>query len=202
MRVVKKLDWYREHGYGPRLPAAEVVEACIRAIASDAEGGVCASWERKVYEPGVFDAPLRALEAEKPIIEAGTEKLRRLAETWSFYLPDAIEILVTRYGVGGSYRRQEGQVLLRISEDGGLKTPAVKAIHEIVHIGVEQSIVEAHALPHDEKEAVVDGIIVAHVFPDYAVQDRSNADLVKIVKRNVLGNLPEIVGEWKKSHLD
>jgi hypothetical protein len=59
------------------------------------------------------------------------------------------------YGLGGRYNLSTATVTLLTTEF--LKKPASETIlHEIVHIGIEETIVNKYRLSHWEKERLVD----------------------------------------------
>jgi len=81
------------------------------------------------------------------------------------------------------------------------KNPVETVIHEITHIGIEESIVEKYKLNHWEKERLVD-LIVKIIFkeelPDYNLQKNECTELDQYIEVEAIKNLPEVISKFKQ----
>ena len=87
------------------------------------------------------------------------------------------EVIFTLYGSGGSYDPQTGLITLFTTKEGKFKkyqNPANTIIHEIVHIGMEHSLVQKYNLAHGLKERIVDTFVFlmfGELLPEYTIQN-------------------------------
>ena len=72
----------------------------------------------------------------------------------AFNLLAGYSIFLTKYGMGGSYDAETGEVVVNINRVSKEKIMGV-IIHEIIHIGIEH-IIRAHNIEHWSKERLVD----------------------------------------------
>lgn len=107
-------------------------------------------------------------------------------------------VLLTLYGPGGSYDPEIGQILLYTTPQGSFKqykNPANTIIHEITHIGMEQSIVQAFQLSHPMKERVVDQFVQLNFgkkLPQYRIQNMGETRIDAYLKnKKSLRNLDQ-----------
>jgi len=108
---------------------------------------------------------------------------------------DVYQILLTLYGPGGRYNPEKGIVIiLSAAKRMGRKNRAHTIVHEIVHIGIEQNIVQKYHLAHWEKEHLVDLICTLYLhdlMPDYDMQPKGDKRLDPFVcAADIINNLP------------
>lgn len=181
-RTLIELQWLYTHGYQPRLPHHKDFEELYAALTSYPEK-LQRHDERyfktifctEIYDPSLYDTGLKILSADKGRIEQAIEKLQCLNKNWGFRLMPKYSILLTLYGVGGNYEPHTGLIHALTNPEGKFSflgaSPTV--IHEIVHIGVEENIVQKYKLTHWEKEYVVDSICALYLkdlLPNYRYQ--------------------------------
>ena len=96
---------------------------------------------------------------------------------WEFNTFDRYKIIFTLYGTGGSYDPDQGTITLLTTKDGrfmNYENPANTIIHEIVHMGMEYSIVQKYKLSHGNKERIVDTFVYLMFkdqLSDYSIQN-------------------------------
>lgn len=105
------------------------------------------------------------------------EELSKNNWDWGFKEFKTYQINLTLYGPGGSYNPDEGSILIYTNPSGNFKNyqnPANTIIHEIVHIGIESSIISKYDIPHALKERIVDKIVFLNFnekLPHYKIQE-------------------------------
>ncbi|WP_420601846.1 hypothetical protein [Flagellimonas sp.] len=114
---------------------------------------------------------------EKALINTMINKIDRSNFNWDFKRFETYQINLTLYGPGGSYDPDEGSILIFTAPEGQFKNydnPANTIIHEIVHMGVEESIIQKYKVPHPLKERIVDSFVFLNfsaILPEYRIQD-------------------------------
>lgn len=107
---------------------------------------------------------------------------------WNFKQFDTYHVNLTLYGPGGSYDPDEGSILIYTTPDGRFKqydNPLYTLIHEIVHIGIETSIIQQYQVPHALKERIVDQMVLLYFqeeLPDYRIQNMGDTRIDPFVK--------------------
>ncbi len=148
--TLKKLSWYEEHGYRPHLPGG--------IMASSKEADVIEAVQREYSETDYVGSAARLLDEWKSLPD-GFEKMRKEP---SLHLADKYEIVLTKYGVGGSYNPELNQVIIKINTTAQVSRIAV-VVHEIVHMCIQQLIDHYH-VEHWRKERLVD-LLMERYFP-------------------------------------
>ena len=81
------------------------------------------------------------------------------------------------------------------------RVPYHTIVHEIIHIGMEESIVKKFELTHVEKEGLVDSICANYfddLLIDYVVQDRGDKKVFNLISKDNIMELSKIIEEYKK----
>lgn len=129
-----------------------------------------------------------------------------LKKNWGFSLLPTYEIVLTLYGPGADYDAQNGIIQLQTTPDGDFKraTNHELLFHEIVHIGVEEAIVEKYELSHWEKERLVDLICARYLnelLPEYQLQTRGDARIDAFVDEwSIVHDLPAAIERFVQSY--
>lgn len=89
--------------------------------------------------------------------------------------------------------------------DGTFKRrdPAATPVHEMVHFGIEESVVKRFKLTHWEKERLVDQICVQRfgsILLKYLLQPRGDKRIDPYINEDSLKNLPAAVAEYTKRY--
>lgn len=120
--------------------------------------------ESEIYDTDDYIKSSRKIIDQTELINELISKLKMVKNEWDweFKMFELYNITLTLYGTGGSYNDDEGSILLFVTTDGrfmNYKNPANTIIHEMVHIGVEQSLVQKYNLKHGAKENLVDSFV-------------------------------------------
>ena len=97
----------------------------------------------------------------------------RLLDSICGQIPNEISVVLTKYGVGGSYWPPQ-KIIINVN----YKKYFENFLHELIHCCIEESIIKKYCLNHQQKEGVVDWIFLnnpflINAFPDYSQQRMS-----------------------------
>ena len=195
-RTINDISFLEGQGYSIALPKAPLIDSLIEKSKSGAFGNedypaIYQLLESEVYNEVDYQAALEKVQQEEALIN---DLIQRIVTTnskwdWEFKLFDSYPIVFTLYGSGGSYDPETGQVTLFTTPDGAFKnykSPANTIIHEITHMGMEQSIVQKHQLPHGLKERIVDRFVFLMFqddLPNYKVQNMGDVAIDEYLQR-------------------
>lgn len=147
---VDELPWFREQGYRVTLPngvaegsTSEEIVCAIKDEYSATDYAQCASTTMK----------------EWPTVSIGFKDIQKEP---SFHLEDEYSVVLTKYGVGGSYNPALNQVIVKVSPRSKGGTAGIIA-HEIVHMTI-QYLIDEYQVRHWRKERLVD-LLMERYFP-------------------------------------
>ncbi|MHB0977870.1 MAG: hypothetical protein ACYC1K_00450 [Minisyncoccota bacterium] len=166
--TIAKLPWYREQGYSnvhTNLPKQLSESSGVE----DVTNTVSAEFSDEKYND--FSNYI------KEEWEAVSKELEKLREIYGFKLLDNYTLTLTKYGSGGSYNSNHGEVIVNIEFRTREKIIGI-IIHEIVHIGI-QHLIEKYAVKHWYKERLVD-LLVDKLFPDLKRMQKINEDTTDV----------------------
>lgn len=195
--VLKNKEFYEKNGYKVSYP--NVPELRDPTILNDNDK-MFSLFRDKEYDVGHYTSGIKVILNRKEDIEMCITKLKSLCQYWNFkYFPKYL-VIPTKYGPGGSYNPNQGHVILLITREGGSNREHSHTIlHEITHIGIEDSIVSKYALNHSEKERLVD-LIVKIMFPkelpDYYIQKIGDSRLDSYINAETINILPKIIESY------
>jgi hypothetical protein len=199
--VLLKMPFFRAHGYQLGLPK----HAAFQAASEPGGEPTPRDWGRfekvfreEVYRASDYDVGLAALSPARALVDAALRRLAALHDRWGFRLYPSYTVVLTLYGPGGSYDTRTGTItLLSRSRDGA---PDVRAsqtvVHEIVHMGIEDVIVQRFHLPHEVKERLVDRICLTYlsdILTGYKAQPMGPVALDGYVDAAAVLDLPNAV---------
>ncbi len=204
-----EMQFLKDNGYKPVWPDsprfAPVIEAAPDLEQFD-KTELQNFIESSIYDVDFFTPGITAIETARPIIEQGLIKLSNLADPWDYKLFDTYHILLTSYGTNGSYDTDSGQIVIRVDKEGMGSTfhghDAV-VLHEIIHLGIESSIVLKYQLSHWEKEHTVDLItkfLLGDIVAKYYMQPQGDNRLDEFVKKESLDTLPQHIEDYIKKY--
>lgn len=195
--TVGQMDFYNANGYQIILP----VGFESQSLTSSQQSLFLSS----MYQPDDYLKAINRFEGARDRIESVFPMFRVLESNWGFKVFNQYELLVTQYGVGGSYHPSTSQIVTRASKDGMLARAdaAQTPVHEMVHMGIQHNIVNEFALEHWEKERVVDLmclVLFGDRLPHYTLQIQGiNAVNQYLSPHNILHRLPEAIEEYAHS---
>ncbi|MCX6783454.1 MAG: hypothetical protein NT141_00015 [candidate division WWE3 bacterium] len=180
--TVRKLPWFKEHGYTPKLPKK------LESLQEE-------------YKPEIYAIGVNILKKNREQIEVVFPIFSKLATAWAFKVFPHYEIVVTRYGMGGSYSSETGKIIMRVEDSGKFLRlqPYHTPIHEMIHIGIEEVIVKKYKLTQEEKERSVDLMAVTlfkDIMPDYKLQSIGDSRIDRFITAETIPNLPAAINRY------
>ncbi|PKN03770.1 hypothetical protein CVU75_00435 [Candidatus Dependentiae bacterium HGW-Dependentiae-1] len=164
MDSIKKFSWYRDKGYAVSLPVHTAFEELCQK--SELLEGKDTSFLRQffcteIYDAAQFAESLDIIRQTAAVVQKALQKLTVLGINWGFKVKPRYDIVLTLYGPGGNYMWTDdvGTVVIKIDASVSLKSKEwylETIVHEMVHIGIEEDIVQKNYLSHGEKERLVD----------------------------------------------
>jgi hypothetical protein len=200
--TLSKLTFFRENNYTVALPDHPTFREPHPA---GDRGRLRALFVGEVFRPDAYAAGLAALTAFERIRPRVLERMRAMNRRWKLRLYDRYQVVLTLYGPGGSYDPRRGRIVLLTTRDGRFKRPGSHTIvHEMVHLGIQGTIVERFRLTHWEKERVVDLICLRRfgdLLPGYRMQPNPRGrEVDAYVDRHGLADLPAAIVAYVKDH--
>lgn len=200
--VLKNKDFYDKSGYNAVYPSNKLLQ---NPEIIKEEKNMLEIFKNYEYNQDYYKEGISILISNKKKVENLILKLKEICNNWDFSILPEYEIILTRYGPGGSYSYNDkvGKISMLTTKEGIFKrkNPIETLIHEITHIGIEESIVKKFNLNHWEKERLVD-LIVKIVFkedlPDYYLQKSGSNDLDQYIDIEAIKNLPEVISKFKQ----
>ncbi len=192
-RTIQDIEFFEEKNYQLSLPTAPLIAELKRKsklgdLSLEDYERLEAFIRDSVYRLADYKKGYEKIESELVLINKMINRLNRSSFNWNFKAFETYKVNLTLYGPGGSYNPSEGSILIYTTTDGRFKNyvnPANTIIHEVVHIGIEESIVLAYHLPHPMKERIVDTIVRLHFadfLPDYRIQDMGDTSIDQYLK--------------------
>lgn len=200
-RTIIDTRFFEENNYQVSLPGGELIESLKQKAKSnnlsDADYEDLKSFMQKgVYNPSDYQRGYQNIEAQLALVNKMIAEIGSMNLDWNFKEFDIYTVNLTLYGPGGSYNPDEGSLLIYTTIDGRFKqydNPAHTLIHEVVHMGIEASIIQKYNVPHPLKERIVDTFVslcFGELLPDYRIQNmgdtrtdsflKNKADLAKL----------------------
>ena len=163
-RTIQDIKFFEEHNYQVRLPAGDLIEQLKEKSKSAKLNNT--DYERleifirdSIYHKAEYQKGYDKIQSELALINKMVNEIDASNFKWDFKAFESYQVNLTLYGPGGSYDPDEGSILIFTIPNGGFKNyknPANTIIHEVVHIGIEASIISKYNVPHALKERIVD----------------------------------------------
>lgn len=158
-------------------------------------------FQKEVYDPNFFKQGIITLENYRSIFNQAIPKFMDFRKKWDFKIFPQYNVLLTRYGPGGSYNPDQGTIIMLTDIDGKFPVfrPDETIVHEIIHLGIEENIVNFFKLNHLEKETLVDLICILKfkdILPNYQIQSISNPNISKYLTSKSVDNLPKTIQSY------
>ena len=196
--VLKCREFYKKNGYTVTYPTHKELCDPLR-IDDDLMFSLFRDAEYKLdfYKKGI-----EVISNLLPLIQSNVAKLRNICSFWEFKLLPNYTVVLTKYGPGGSYNVDAGKITMLTTIGGKFKRdyPHHTVMHEIVHMGIEDSIVQKYKLNHQEKERLVDLFVKKYFekeLPEYNLQSMGDSRIDKYIVD--LEFLPEEIQEYTKT---
>lgn len=163
--LVSKMPWYQDHGYALeniKLPAGVSGSSSTSEIDEALRGE---------YSDEKYRAHAQLLKKQWKSVEGAFLKLKSNS---AIRVHDHYGVVLTRYGMGGSYDLETNQVIIRIGTKQEASLLGV-VVHEIVHMTM-QHLIDQYCISHWRKERLVD-LMVERYFPGLNKMQRTREDV-------------------------
>lgn len=195
-RTINDIEFLEGQGYKINLPENSLIDSLVSKSKNGQFGNddfpeVYTLLEREVYKEENYRAALEEVNAQEQLLKKLMQQLSSATESWKwdFDLLPSYDLIFTLYGTGGSYDPDHGRVVLFTTLEGSFmryKNPANTIIHEIVHLGIETSIVQKHKLSHSLKERIVDKIVFllfGELLSEYRIQNMGDTEIDQYLRQ-------------------
>ena len=205
---IRDIRFFDANGYAISLPQSELT---TRMLAHARNGSLNNSYldslkdlmSGRIYNRADYLNGYSKITEALPTIERAARILSESSWEWSWKEFAQYQINLTLYGPGGSYNPDNGSILLLTMPDGrfkGYSNPANTIIHEMVHIGIDSSIVRRYNLPHPTKERIVDLFVqtfFGEFLPDYRIQNFGDKRIDKyLTSKSDFVDLPQKIEQY------
>ncbi len=204
MKVLSKMDFYNKHDYKISIPDHPFflnISDNLDLLRSLDIKEARKIFKNDIYNTDFFEKGLNTVNKNIELVEKAIKKMEEW-KNWKFKIFTLYHIKLTAYGPGGSYDFNYGNIIMKTKESGEFaRVPSHTIVHEIIHIGLEESIVKKFELTHLEKEGLVDSICancLDDLLIDYIVQNRGEKKVFNLVFKDNIMELPQIIKEYKK----
>jgi len=191
-RTINDIEFLEQQGYKINLPENDLIKSLIVKSKNGDFGNqefseIYNLLEESIYNKSNYELALKKTNAQKKLLQKLVNHLNVSKETWDweFKTFENYKVIFTLYGTGGSYDPDSGMVTLFTNSEGefmNYEEPANTIIHEVVHMGIEKSIVQKYKLSHGLKERIVDRmvyIMFKEFLPEYKVQNMGDTKIDK-----------------------
>lgn len=156
--TIKKLSWYKKLGYSPRFPQNinPKTDNLIKIYTALMDEYSEKDYKRATAEINKKFSKIENIFYDK-LLNACGKKIKR-----------NFKLILTKYGVGGSYKLPN-KIILNINSKSKINT----ILHEITHLAIEPSI-QKYQIQQNEKERIVNLILTSKpiALPDYKMRRR------------------------------
>lgn len=191
---IKRIEFFNRFGYDLTLPKNPVISDLISKslgnVLGESDWHLLESEILKIYNISNYKNGIETIEKSLNVIKSTFNLFYQIAERWDFKIFDEYLIRLTQFGPGGSYDNINGHIIMKANKYGLVskrKKPIETIIHEIVHIGIEDEIIQKYSITHEIKERIVDKFMVDHfrdLFPDYHLQGFGDVAVDKYLNYN------------------
>ncbi len=211
-RTINDINFLEQQGYKINLPKDDLIDSLLVKskkgnFGNDDFSPIYNLLESKIYNNSNYKKALEKVQNQEQLINDIIHQinLSKRNWTWDFKMFESYDVVFTLYGSGGSYDPDNGTVTLFTTLEGDFmnyKKPANTIIHEIVHMGIEESIIRKYNLPHGLKERIVDTIVYIlfkKQLPNYKIQNMGDTRIDDYLKeKNDLNKLTSILEKYLK----
>lgn len=192
-QTIQDIKFFEKHTYRVKLPEGKLIaELKQKAKLEELTNADYAELEifflDSIYKKSDYNAGIEKIKSRKHFINQLVNQIHPSKYDWKFKTYKQYSISLTLYGPGGRYNADEGSILMFTTPDGRFKNyndPANTIIHEIIHIGIEHSIISKYKLPHTLKERIVDTFVAltfGPFLPAYNIQEMGEKRTDKYLK--------------------
>lgn len=206
-RTIRDITFFEKHNYELSLPRTPLIEslkekARSNQLTDEDYEKLESLMKTHVYKEEDYLQGAETINEQVALITKMVTSISQSKRNWHFKEFETYQINLTLYGSGGSYDPDNGTITLFTTPNGQFKNydnPANTIIHEIVHIGMEASIMQKYAVPHTMKERIIDQFVslnFQNLLPDYRIQNMGDNRIDPyLTDKESLTNLSEHVLE-------
>ena len=180
--TIRDIQFFNQHGYRVNLPKAQLIDSLVQYsqnghLEEQHYRELETLMKSQIFNPQDYQKGYALTQHRLPFLRQLVAELDTTKFQWPFRKFPEYHIYLTLYGPGGSYDPDQGTITLYTTTNGQFKLyddPANTIIHEIVHIGIETSIIQQYQVPHPLKERLVDTFVIRHFgdrLPQYRPQN-------------------------------
>ncbi|MEO1032130.1 MAG: hypothetical protein AAFX55_12030 [Bacteroidota bacterium] len=209
-RTINDISFLEKQGYRINLPKDTLFDALIAKSKNGTFGNddfttIYTLIETQFFDPNNYAQAIQKVESQVELMNTLVNEIdtQKNQWDWKFKMFDTYKVVFTLYGTGGSYDPDEGIITLLTNQNGkfmNYKQPANTIIHEIVHMGMEYSIVQKYKLSHGLKERLVDTFVYLmfkEELPEYRIQSMGDTKIDTYVKKQEdIAALDAIISEF------
>jgi len=210
LNYLRRINWFDQNGYNITLPTTLLVETAktkLRtgsSLSSVDEAQLREHFKNDIYDSQDYQRSYSTISKLLRTADKYAMEFDRYEKMWGFFIPNNYVINLTLYGPGGSYGTNS--MLIKVNREDTWSTssdngkPLAIILHESVHIGIEQLIIQRYNISQVVKERIVDNFMIrqfGNIFPGYRLQNWEYSSIDVIFKEDdILDNLPRRVGEF------
>ncbi|MTI30814.1 hypothetical protein [Xanthovirga aplysinae] len=206
--LIEEISFYEKNGYALSLPYHPLIDSLViksknKQLVEEDYVNLLFLMKEKVYKKSDYELSQNEVLSNLVDLQKMLKRIKKENWSWSFKEFERYEIKLTLYGPGGSYNPDEGSILLFTTKEGTYKNYSASVptlIHEIVHLGIEESIVGKYELSHWTKERIVDKIVVnmfGDELPEYKIQSMGNQEIDQyLMSLGDLGKLDQVLESY------
>lgn len=211
-RTISDIPFFEEHNYQISLPEGKIISQLKEKARQNKLEDIHYDWlkahmKTNVYKSSDYEKGYNEIKKNEALINKMIREFSELEKEWSFKKFDKYEVKLTLYGPGGSYDPETGSLLIFTTKEGDFKqykNPANTIIHEVIHIGIEESIVNKYQVSHSLKERIVDKLVLicfSQYLPEYQQQSIGDSRINPYLKnKRGIQSLDKIVEGFQKKH--
>ena len=171
---VRALDWFIQNNRPYRLEYYQklnnqIINEMIKERNQEKEVFLNKYWEQfksKLYKKSAYADRISQIEQAILNLQPCYERYEKLQKSWGFEILPKYSVDINLYGIGGSYHKdKEGKGHIIIGEQKSTDKLAFTLGHEILHLGIEDLIINPEhkkepPIQQEEKERIVDNLCI------------------------------------------
>lgn len=205
---IKNIKFLQKYGYRLSLPQNELIQILIERSKNDNLDKkdfekLSKLISEKIYNTNDYSAGTINIKKVLLEIEGIFSKFEEFHEKWDFKIFKEYKLFLTLYGAGGSYEPGKGEITILTAKTGEFKNgknPAGTIVHEFVHIGIEEIIIQKYNISQIIKERIVDKLVYSNfkdILPNYFIQNFDDTTIDKYLEdKYCWNNLPYFIEKY------
>lgn len=192
-RNIQDTKFFEQHNYQVSYPQDTLIVELLEKsrnnqLQQSDYNNLLQVMKKNIYNEGDYQNGYQKIKDKKALMNQLVLENEKMKRKWEFRKFPVYQINLTLYGPGGSYNNENGSILIYTTKEGAFKRyddPSNTIIHEIIHIGIEASIIQKYGIIHPDKERIVDRyvkILFGDQLPDYQLQNMGNKKLDSYLK--------------------